>query len=168
MTHILTKTTKAGEVIIDTTLFLNSHHCLNVTLAGQLVVSNGTAQALPKPQGEMTHVIYGRKVAIGLTTAEAEQISTALRTLDATLPGALLVQRRGLVADLDMLVAMQSAAYDKAHAQQDARAMTIRSSYDSQIADAEAAIAAFDATHPDVIAAIKAERDERVEANRWN
>jgi hypothetical protein len=45
--------------------------------------------------------------------------------------------------------------------------MTIRAKYETKIQDAEAALRAWDAEHPEVVAEIKRERAELAERNQW-
>lgn len=115
----------------------------------------------------ITHSVGSGKVTVGLTADDMAAYAAACVEDPNAARKALEIECRALVATIAGLYDDQSAAYERAHARQDPRAMAIRARYDAPIAEAEAALASFDAAHPEIIAAIKAERAEATERNKW-
>lgn len=170
------QTTDGRAVVVFGGEYLGEAIIRKVTING--VASKGISSnvySLPQPQDVATHYIAG-KPPVGLTTAEAEQIITELAALqaviDATIAPVAAIsnlrnERRDLIAQHAGLCDEQTYQFERAHALQDANAWHIKASYDTQIATAEQSIVDFDAAHPEVLAAIEAERAESVERNRW-
>lgn len=156
-TPILTKTTSAGEAIVR--MSSSMVKTLEVEIAGK-VIGSGWVQKLREPKGEITHYV----VKLGLTTAEAEAIEAAFRAACAP---SLRDQRSALSLKLQGLRDDQTAAFERGHASDGSAAYAAAQAFDGRIAEAERALEAFDAEHPEVMAEIRAEKAERAARNTW-
>lgn len=175
--QILSKQTSDGRaVVVFGGEYLGEAIIRRVTIGAETIRGiSSNVYSMPKPQGAATHYIAG-KPPVGLTSAEADQIIAALATLQAIINTAkapvaavsnLSNERRDLVAQHAGLCDEQSYQFERAHAQQNENAWNIKASYEPKIEAAEAAIAAFDAAHPEILAEIKTEEADSVERNRW-
>lgn len=185
MQQIFTKTTSDGRAVVvcaDVDNF-NGARIADVKLAGKSL--GGYAPSVsPLPdshrRGAVTHFISCNP-PIALTTDEAAKIEAALSELYAgwletddgrshvaaqRIPD-LLRQRDGLIAAYQGLCDEQADQFERAHARQDATAWQIKERYEARIESAAKAVRDFDAAHPNVVAAIKAERAADVERALW-
>lgn len=109
-----------------------------------------------------SHVLLVGKVAIGVPVNVAPQIKAAQDA--AALPPTLEQQRRSLVYAVAGAGDEWSAARERAfNADGTGTAWTRVNTLHAKIKDAEATLAAFDAAHPEILAAIKAEEAEAAE-----
>lgn len=121
--------------------------------------TTGTLHELPEPKGPATHVIGSRKV-IGFTAAEAAELQQTLDTERAAYLATPAGQRTALAADLDLASGAWSTARE--HAADTGDWSKVKPAADRMDA-AEAALNAFDAAHPDLVAALQADRQAREE-----
>lgn len=166
MTAILTKETSRGTVVVAVAArkYLDQHVC-HVTLAGKVIGHHALVKKLNVPKGDITHYLSSDP-PLGLTTDEAATIRTALAARDDADPEIILqrlrAERHGLVAAVSALVEEKAYQFDRAYSREDVNAWSIKASFVPRIAAAEQAVKDFDAAHPEVLAAIRAERAERV------
>lgn len=158
MQTLITKTTRDGRTLVITF----DGETFIATIDGVELVRSAQYGHRARVRGEMMHV-FGDKV--GLTFAEGDTLRTAYT--DALRAQPQVVTRESLVATYQGLCDEQAAAYERAHAREDARAMSIRVSYEARIAAALEAIRAYDAAHPAETAARETARQESRERNRW-
>jgi len=164
---IWTKTAGYGGVTVD-----REHVYVNGEQVGRnerYAVKLTRAQEIVKDGQRYTHVI-GRKVA--LTAVEAESFDAAMTAWIRAQPLPLDAQRAKLVNEIGSLRDEQTATFERLHAREDARAWSAKNSYEPKIAAAAEALAAFDAEHPEIIAAIREqreiERQRNLRAAEWN
>ena len=154
---ILTKTAKTGQTI---TVSLRGT-TLEVALDGKTVAS-GSLQELATPRGDVTHHLGGK---VGFTAAEAETLRAAQR---AASPPSPAEQRRLLAARPGGLQDERLAAYERGHASDGSAAHAAAGRWDAEIEAARQALAEFDAAHPEVLAAIRAEKSEIAARHAWD
>lgn len=168
---IVTRTTKTGRTLeIRVRRDILDQFSAVATLDGERAAS-GTPQKLDRATARklpgFTHYIPDHRAPIALTTAEAEALSAAIAAAErddpATQARALRDERRNLVGDVLAAIEGQSDAFERAHAREDVRAWDIKLSHEPKIEAAQAALAAFDAAHPEIVAAIRAEKAEAAE-----
>lgn len=182
---LVTRTTRDGRTLtVGVKDYLPGHPIAVAYLDGKLAAS-GTPLAVDAPgafggtpklaaikaQG-VTHVLTNasRTVSIALFAAEAAPILAEIdrrRDAYAASPegraAGLRSEREALVAAVDGAIEDQADAYDRAHDRQDAAAEIIRREHQPAVDAARAALAAFDAAHPEVADAIRAERMARAD-----
>lgn len=123
------------------------------------------ASRLREVAGNYTHCLTVAGTTYGLTGEEIAAIETAKAAM-ASKPDALVSERTALVDALNAAHEIESARRDAAwEAEDEASAMTRDA---SAIAKAQAALDAFDAAHPEIIAQIKRERIERTAQHMWD
>lgn len=130
---LISKTTRQGKVLVitfDAGVFA-------ATLDGVEIARDADPGYRTRVNGELMHV-FAR--AVGLTYAEGDVLRKAWTAAAAP----YVPTRADLVMQYQALIDEQSAAYERAHNRQDARAMAIRESYETRIAAALDAIYAFD------------------------
>lgn len=76
--------------------------------------------------------------------------------------------RKSLVQSLNGAYADRDAEYERLYAREDERAYAVKYAPNVSIEAARQALAAFDAAHPEVLAAIEADRKETVERHMWD
>jgi hypothetical protein len=163
---IFTKTATSGQQIeVQMEELADGRHQGRLTLDGKYMSSWGRAALIDQPKGDITHYI-GR---VGLTTAEAAQINGTLAQADAASPKARLVarreERRLLVCEYQGFEEAADAAFERGHESDGSAAWTAKRAYDGRIEAARVKLAEFDAAHPEVLEAIRAEKDEAHQ--RW-
>lgn len=138
---------------------------------GVLELDRATARKLPG----YTHYLAHSKAPVALRADEAatllEAIEAANRAYTQTDDGrqeALRRERERLVSDYRGATEDQADAYERAHAREDVLAWDVRRSWDGRIAEARAALAAFDAAHPEIVEEIRAEKQAAAERHRWD
>jgi hypothetical protein len=161
MATILTKTTSDGRTAeLAIVIYPGDIAYVRVNINGQQYIAAGQLEQLPEPRGTATHAIRGVGKALGLSDAEARQVQAAIRHHEVATPTALRNQRNRLVATLNGL-------HDGIHARRelaiDAGLDNLPDYDNAATRAAEQAIADFDATHPEVKAAIRSERDAMVD-----
>lgn len=168
-TILLRKTSRDGQrhIAVVTT----DGRWLRVRLDGALLAEATTDPArLPKSQARdgLTHYLPGPP-PIGLTFAEAATIEAGLRAVReaagaafaATPAGelaALRARRADLVEHIQATMEHAEAEFGRLDAAQDARAWPQRRAIEADAEALRAELAAFDAAHPEVWAALQAER----------
>jgi hypothetical protein len=117
----------------------------------------------------------GYVAAIGrlaLTQAEADQVSTAWQEAIAALPRDLHAERRSLglriAGATDQWTADRAAAMDAEDEEPTMVAVERDRANEARIEEAVAALAAFDAEHPEVRAEVERRRDEQVARHMWD
>lgn len=156
---IISRNTQSGlpvEIRIETE---GDRRFANALVSGKSTGS-GIPGKLPKRVGDFTHIVG--KVAI--TTAEYDLIIAALRAPKTDLRS----QRASLLATYQGLIEDAEAAFNHLHAQENTdAAYRAKADAEPKIAAALQAIRDFDAAHPEIVEAIKADKAETADRNRW-
>ena len=179
----LTKTSRDGRAIeIKAHLSTDGHITAEGLVAGkstgrQYGISRLTDAARRKLPALYTHAV-GQVV---LTDAEAAQVQAALdrlsaewRASEAGQRAALVAERQDLAREIRHLLDEGEDRAERYHAtgSGDGHEHAIRAEYERKAEAARVKLAAFDAAHPEIIAALRAEREaaaaESAERNRWN
>jgi hypothetical protein len=112
---------------------------------------------------------------VALTRAEGDKVRAAEVAARAAWEASPAGQRAALVAERRALASRLAGAREAAafHAERawergDEAAGVARARDDAAVRAARAALMAFDAAHPEVVAALEAERAERAERSAWN
>lgn len=163
-TVVLTKTASDGREIE----ILTDGYYFKSRLDGQ-VLPGATTMGKTKPfeRNGTTYSHYVGKIALTAdeaATAEAgrQAIYEAERAAFAASPAgqrqALRDQRSALAATLNAAAAETDATFARMHDAQDAGAWAVKVENERHVTAAREALAAFDAQHPEVLTAIRAER----------
>lgn len=175
---ILTKQARDGraiEVRLDVMYQANEEHGTiyvpKVYVGGQFFTSGNTLR-LGTPKGDVTHCIGSENKAVGFTATEAELIETALR--DANAQGraefkaskqgqdaALKAKRQDLVDQLNGLLDDEAARIDAVMEDESNDGAYRPRSLTLEIDAAKQAIREFDTSHPAILQALRAEKQER-------
>lgn len=170
---LVTRMTKAGQTLeIGVKRYLRGSWIAIATLDGKYAARGSVLDLEPNVKAQLpgfTHYVLG-KAPIAIKADEAEILLAAIAAgeqSDRETPEAqierLRTERRQLVGDVQAAIEEQSDAYESAHARQDVMAEQIKARHEPAIAAARAAVRAFDAAHPEITAAIRAEQQERTE-----
>lgn len=162
--------TASGAVSIAS--YVDGHHHMSA-----VKVFPFSPRELRKMPAGVTHGAAG----IALTAQEARQVEEAMakvarmpREVLPELPVDLRAERRALVIEIVSLLDEGEARAEKYHATGagDGYEHTIRADYEKKAQSVRQMLAAFDAEHPEIIAAIRAEQEaerrERVERHMWD
>lgn len=170
---IVTRTTKDGRTLeVSVKRYLPGSWTAIATLDGAYAANGSVLDLTPQVKAQLpgfTHYVLG-KSPIALKADEAQILLAAIAAgerADRETPEAqierLRTERRQLVGDVQSAIEEQADAYEAAHAREDVLAERIQASHEPAIATARAAVQAFDAEHPEIVAAIRAEQQERTE-----
>jgi hypothetical protein len=77
-------------------------------------------------------------------------------------------QRRQIASDIQSAIEESDAAFERAHAREDVMAWEIKRQHDVKVEAVRGALQEFDAAHPDVVAAIRAEKQAAAERHMWD
>ena len=181
-TTVLTKITSTGVTL---SLVLSQ---TTESFAGVEIVMDGTVRGTGDrvyriiPTKGVRHAI-GYKPMVGLSDEEAVIVQAAIDATSTTLRAAHNLtpdgKRAALHTERDMLRTRiaalydeQSATFERLHATQDMTAWSREAAFEGQITAAEAALGAFDAAHPEIVAEVKIAREiqsaENVRAAAWS
>lgn len=175
-TTILTKTAKSGQAIeiqFDAEAY---NPVAKIIVDGkQMGFSHVAPVKLPAPVGDVTHGLKGNKVSIGLTADEAAIITAAFVAAHAAKAdplATLKLERSALVRTISGIYDDAQAEYERRHDRQDMTAWSAKAEIEATAETVKAELAAFDVAHPEVIAAVRAEREAQRQANvaaaEWN
>ncbi len=136
-------------------------------LDGKLMGTGFTTFGRPKVIAGKSYVASIGKIA--LTREQHDSIRAAVKVIELSTPegqmAALREERRRLVADIRAILHGTEVARERAFSEDLGRIPD----YDSpEYRLAEARLAEFDAAHPEVLAAIKAEREAERKAHEWD
>lgn len=170
---IVTRTTQDGRTLeIGVKRYIPGSWVATATLNGTHAAMGSVLALEPKLKARLpgiTHYIPGT-APIALRAEEAQILLAAIAAgeqADLETPEAqierLRTERRERVGDIQAAIEEQADAFEAAHTREDVLAWQIKARHEPAIAAARAALAAFDAAHPDIIAAIRAEQEERAE-----
>ena len=166
---ILTKTARDGRTIEIFEIETSTGPSCRARVNGETLPGYGGPVGLLTPRdGAVAYI--PTKPAIGLTADEAAVITErwAVRraaeraAFDASPAGALAALRRERERLADVVadkIEQMDTTFERMHGEEDALAWHVKSLSETDIDTARAAVRAFDAEHPEVLAAIKAERD---------
>ena len=166
---ILTKTARDGRVIEIFEIETRTGPSCRVRVNGEALPGQGGPVGLLKPRdGAVAYL--PTKPAIGLTADEATVITerwaarrAAERAVfDATPAGELAALRRErerLSNEYAYAIEYSERTFERMHSTEDVMAWPTKATNDQRVDAALAAVRAFDAEHPEVLAAIKAEKD---------
>lgn len=171
---LVARTTKAGQKLeISVKRYLPGSWIAIATLDGTYAGQGSVLDLEPKIKAQLpgfTHYVHTGKAPVALKADEAQALLAAIAAgeqTDRETPEAqierLRNERRQLVGDVQSAIEEQSDAYETAHARQDVLAEQIKAQHEPAITAARAAVQAFDASHPEIIAAIRVEQQERTE-----
>lgn len=182
---LVTRTTRDGRALtVGVKDYLPGHPVAVAYLDGALAAMS-TPMAIDAPgvfraganlaamrAAGVTHAIANasRSVSVALLAAEADVILAEIERRVAAHAASEDGQRNSLRSEREALAAEvagalddQADAYERAHDREDARAEIVRREHQPAVDAARAALAAFDAEHPEVAAAIRAERMDRAD-----
>lgn len=129
----------------------------------------GWATALNTPKGETTHYATIAGKAYGILASEIKAAEEALAAAPQALAAALRGKRESLAAQYKGLMDDQQALQERAWDREDeAGAFRPDARIESDLAAVTNALHEFDAAHPEVLAAIKAEHAETAERAMWS
>lgn len=167
----ITWTSKTGKTITATPSEYMPQTWLTVTVDGKQIKSGYLMSATDKDAANiakqlvaagLTHVVVCGTTPIGVPPDVAVQIKDA-QAAASNRPISLESQREMLVAAVQGAGDVFSAARESAFNNDDGRGWDKVRQAEQTIKTAEQALADFDATHPDVIAKIKAEQRQSTE-----
>lgn len=119
---------------------------------------------LSKPQKGSTYYLDG-KPALGLDTKNAQLVIDAIRAYKAQSPiaqqSALRAERKDIGSEIAGALDAMSDARENAFNSDTGSGWAKAKAYEAQAEAARAKLAAFDAAHPEIIAELKAEKNER-------
>lgn len=163
---IFTKTASTGQQIeVRLKEYLPGVFIAQLFLDGQFVFGEDKPTLLKQPKGDITHWMGRQGKAIGLTTAEAQIIQSAIEQADAaakeTPEGTqrrLRQERESLVATYQGLMDEADAAFERGMESDGSSAWRAKMAFSARITDAQLAVEKFDAAHPEMLDAINAEK----------
>jgi hypothetical protein len=132
-------------------------------------MASGTRITVRRPGGEIETVMQEGKYFTQVVKRKMTEATRAagrgeILSFEEIAPEATLEeQRRDLVASIRGLIDESDAAFERAHAREDVMAWEIKRRHDARVDEARRALTDFDAAHPEIIAAIRAEQQERTE-----
>lgn len=165
----LTKTSSKGQRIVITILEHADEPYLSARVDGKRV---GNGDSTIRPATVPGHPLITHAVGvIALTTNEAEALQAALDAARAQIETPEVLARRALQtlrSDREWLCHQIAGAHDerdasywRGHQHDGSYAQACAQPHEPKIAAAYEALQAFDAAHPEVIAGLQEERDER-------
>lgn len=166
----VTWTSKSGKTI-TATLDDNMPTWLNVVVDGRgigagyvipVTDKQASAVAAQCTDGGMTHVLICGKIPVGVPADVAAKIHAAQKQIESC-PQSLESQRQLLVATIQGASDDCSTARERAFDRDTGEGWREVNRAEQAIRTAEKQLADFDAAHPEIIAAITAERDEATE-----
>lgn len=179
----LTKTSRDGRAIeIKAHLSADGHITAEALVAGKSAGHQYGITRLPDAARRKLPAGYTHAVGqVVLTEAEAAQVQTALdrlsaewRASEAGQRAALVAERQDLAREIRHLLEEGDYRAERYHATGagDGHEHAIRAEYERRAEAARARLAEFDAAHPEIIAALRAEHEaaaaESAARNMWN
>jgi len=175
MNAVIKKTGKDGRTVEIKLHRYAGQHVAQAYLDGKYV-GTGDPTKLNKRVGDTTHYLSHTKPAIGLTSEEAKAIIEAIRVADEaerqTPSGkldTLRAERQRLAAEVSGHMDDADDAVNRAH---DRGIVDVgyheRAKHVEAAEEARERLAQFDAEHPEILAAIKKEREEKANRHQWD
>ena len=169
----VTRVTRDGRTLeVSVKRYLPGSWVAVARLDGVMAGRGSVLELAPKLKAQLpgyTHYVLG-KAPIALLADEAATLLAAIAAGEQADRETVAVQaerarneRRQLVGDVQAAIDDQAHAYEAAHARQDVLAEQIKAQYEPAIAAARAALQAFDAAHPEIVATMRAEQAERTD-----
>mgnify|MGYP001584777001 CR=1 FL=1 len=161
--QILTKTTSKGQTVV---VEMDEMGWLSGWLDGQRISQGSALGTLGKAAVTVNGQTYTHTLGkLGFTTAEAGTIYAAQAALRQA--NALREDRRSLVASIRFAMDDEDAFAEESSSRS-ATDLDEQARIAAMIEAAQAALVAFDAAHPEVREAIRAERTESAERHIWD
>jgi hypothetical protein len=165
---ILSKTAGNGmRIEVRLKEYLPGQHIAQIYLDGQYVNGESRPVKLSAAKGDVTHWLGRQGKAVGLTSAEAEQINAAIDAANAAYRASAAGEMQALRNQReDLVAAIQEwhAVFDRLEG---AEAQTAAAQIEPRIRAAQDALRAFDAANPELAAERAAAKAERVARNQW-